>query len=132
MPTFDVLKMKKLLIITSVGLNIALIAALYISSSQRPQEEPSIRTERMMDDIRERTIEAEREIAVIAYGEKHIDEYMEIFQKAFNGNGPYGMMVPHENMLWKPHAARRGRILSHPIESLEIFTGVSNQSGDAQ
>jgi hypothetical protein len=120
--------MKKNLTIASVGLNIMLIAALYIFSSKEPQEGSSIHVDRMMDDIRERTIEAEREIAIVAFGEENIDEYMELFVSAFNGNGPYGMMVANERMLWKPLAARRGRILSFPIDSLDQFTGTSNQS----
>ena len=81
-----------------------------------------------MEDIRERTIEAEREIALIAFGEENIDEYMELFVEAFNGNGSYGMMVANERMLWKPLAARRGRILGFPIDTLNLFTGTSNKS----
>jgi len=93
-----------------------------------PAKSPSVHVQESVDSMKEMMIEAEREIAVIAFGEESIDEYMKRFIEAFNGNGPYGVMVSNEKVLWKSHAIQRGRLLAFPIDSLEIFLGTSNQS----
>jgi hypothetical protein len=121
--------MKKALIFTSALLNVILLGIVYLNfKKSQPTTSPSIHAQQASEELREMMIEAERLIAQDAYGENNVDEYMELFQGAFNGNGPYAMLVANEGMKWKSTAIQRGRILAHPVDSLEMFLGTSNQS----